>query len=170
VNTFKTALKLDFTKTDSDRYLQKLEIEIENAKLLKKDSRSLARANRRYAIYRAKGCCEICDLFCQHIAHVHHVKSVSELGSGDASNLVVLCPNCHAALHVLHAAIKAEQRFQKRGVNRYRVVPRVNRVQSVNSLNRSMYQDDQDKYSLLISICVGHAERNENGTLKKERG
>ncbi len=48
---------------------------------------------------RNKGCCEVCGFFCHPIMHVHHVKPVSKGGDGYPSNLIALCPNCHATIH-----------------------------------------------------------------------
>lgn len=60
-------------------------------------SRSEARSSRPRVIERSRGCCEICGFFCHPIIELHHVMPVVDGGSGDAKNLIALCPNCHRA-------------------------------------------------------------------------
>lgn len=50
---------------------------------------------------RANYCCEICKLHCAHIMVMHHIIPVSEGGDGSPSNLIALCPNCHANIHYM---------------------------------------------------------------------
>lgn len=45
--------------------------------------------------------CYVCHYDCIHILVVHHIKPLSEGGTNELSNLVVLCPNCHALVHKL---------------------------------------------------------------------
>jgi len=59
-------------------------------------------AIREYVILRANGHCQMCGIEapfkCRDgspYLEVHHVVSLRNGGSSDASNLVALCPNCH---------------------------------------------------------------------------
>ncbi len=67
----------------------------------KKRSRSRAQNPKvRMAIFeRADSKCEICAFKFAPILHVHHIVPVSRGGRAKQSNLVLLCPNCHALAH-----------------------------------------------------------------------
>lgn len=65
-------------------------------------SRQMARARKVLVLKRAKYRCEICGYggseFFQTL-NVHHIVPVSKGGHGGGSNLIALCPNCHAVVH-----------------------------------------------------------------------
>lgn len=43
--------------------------------------------------------CYACDFDCKPILIIHHILPISKGGDNDISNLVSLCPNCHAIIH-----------------------------------------------------------------------
>lgn len=47
------------------------------------------------------GCCEICKYDFKPILQVHHVRPISKGGDDDLKNLMLLCPNCHKAIHTI---------------------------------------------------------------------
>lgn len=67
----------------------------------RRKSRNDAKFFRRVIIDGCRGRCEVCNTYCEHIAHIHHIVPVEEGGSGDLDNLVCLCPNCHETVHWL---------------------------------------------------------------------
>lgn len=46
--------------------------------------------------------CVVCGFDAYVLLHTHHIKSRKMGGNHDESNLVCLCPNCHAAVHKLN--------------------------------------------------------------------
>jgi hypothetical protein len=66
-----------------------------------KKSRVQARAGRQIVEHRARLCCEICGMGVMYIGVIHHIKPVEDGGSGMCGNLIHLCPNCHAVVHVI---------------------------------------------------------------------
>ena len=75
----------------------------------KEKSRETARSYREVVILRAAGKCEACGFYCPHILRIHHIKPVSALGHGYPSNLIALCPNCHAIVHVVRPGSKHDE-------------------------------------------------------------
>lgn len=67
----------------------------------KKRSRQEARnlRARRPVLRRADHKCEICRLDFGNILVLHHIMPVSLGGSAERTNLIALCPNCHALVH-----------------------------------------------------------------------
>lgn len=65
----------------------------------RKESRYSARVERRFVIRRSHGKCEVCKFACRFIAVLHHIQPVRRGGLGNPSNLIALCPNCHAITH-----------------------------------------------------------------------
>jgi 5-methylcytosine-specific restriction endonuclease McrA len=63
-------------------------------------ARSRWRKVKRRALRRAGGHCLRCWRPSSDL-HVHHVKPVSEGGSNQQRNAMVVCPDCHRALHRL---------------------------------------------------------------------
>jgi hypothetical protein len=63
-------------------------------------------------LHRSKHKCEACGFDYGHgrILRSHHVRPVSKDGKSDADNLVALCPNCHAVVHVLRPGSKSERK------------------------------------------------------------
>lgn len=56
--------------------------------------------------------CELCKYANVNVLQAHHVKRRSDGGTDDLSNLQLLCPNCHATIHLgdsrtlIHTKIK----------------------------------------------------------------
>ncbi|MFC1595593.1 HNH endonuclease [Gemmatimonadota bacterium] len=48
---------------------------------------------------RSLSICQECGLEEPDIMNVHHIIPISEGGTNNASNLIVLCPNCHTRAH-----------------------------------------------------------------------
>lgn len=67
----------------------------------KKRSRQDARlrSTRIRILRRAKRLCEICGFDFFVVLNIHHILPVQLGGSADDSNLIALCPNCHALAH-----------------------------------------------------------------------
>ena len=67
----------------------------------KQRSRNRARATsvRREVMVRANQACETCCFSFWAVLVVHHIIPVQLGGSAHRSNLIVLCPNCHALIH-----------------------------------------------------------------------
>jgi hypothetical protein len=64
--------------------------------------RSLTPGNKKVLMLRAKGCCEYCgkDIYKMGMSeNIHHIIEFSKGGSDRASNLIVLCPDCHSKVH-----------------------------------------------------------------------
>lgn len=70
-------------------------------KIERVDSRQLARrASIGDSLYERDGRrCFACRFHCPQILNRHHIKPVSKGGPARLSNLVLLCPNCHALVH-----------------------------------------------------------------------
>jgi len=45
--------------------------------------------------------CEVCDFDYSSVVVRHHILPIALKGSNEPSNLVWLCPNCHAVIHHL---------------------------------------------------------------------
>lgn len=48
-------------------------------------------------------CCEVCEFNVQSVLRLHHIIPVAKDGSTSKDNLVVLCPNCHALVHMMRS-------------------------------------------------------------------
>lgn len=92
-----------------DRYIYETEeehdhrIERQNRRYQRGKKRSRQEARnagvRRPVMQRAGQKCEICRLDFWSILVLHHIMPVSLGGLADPSNLIALCPNCHALVH-----------------------------------------------------------------------
>ncbi len=54
---------------------------------------------RKYLLEKRNKTCEICGFNKWNIFNIHHITEVSNGGTDDEINLLVLCPNCHTAIH-----------------------------------------------------------------------
>ena len=54
---------------------------------------------RQFALLTLNGECSVCGFHAGRILRLHHIIPVSEGGTNDASNLILLCPNCHDLVH-----------------------------------------------------------------------
>jgi len=45
--------------------------------------------------------CYVCGCSFLRVLAIHHLKPISEGGNSELDNLVVLCPTCHAVVHIL---------------------------------------------------------------------
>jgi hypothetical protein len=61
--------------------------------------RSEAKRIKPSVIERHDGQCYICDFDCRPVLVMHHIVPVGIGGNNDMSNVVSLCPNCHAIVH-----------------------------------------------------------------------
>lgn len=61
--------------------------------------RSEAQRIKPSVIRRHDGQCYICGFNCKPILIMHHIIPVGIGGGNDLSNVVSLCPNCHAIVH-----------------------------------------------------------------------
>jgi len=62
-------------------------------------------ARRKQSLLTQRGAkCEACGFSCEYALEAHHVVRVSEGGTDDDSNLVILCANCHSIADYLHRA------------------------------------------------------------------
>lgn len=43
--------------------------------------------------------CELCSYAVEQVLNVHHIVERKDGGTNEESNLIVLCPNCHAEVH-----------------------------------------------------------------------
>jgi len=75
------------------------------------DNRNWAKYSRPYVLQRARGQCELCGFFAPYILESHHVKPHSKGGVGSMSNLVALCPNCHAVIEKLQSSMIENPHF-----------------------------------------------------------
>lgn len=76
----------------------------------KRLSRSDARKLRRALIVAFGGRCPVCHARHDLIMQIHHIDPVQELGASD--QLIPMCPNCHAYVHVLRRVRKDPAKFQ----------------------------------------------------------
>jgi len=61
---------------------------------------SLRNQNNKERIKVIRGSkCEICGLECPQILQIHHVIPREDGGTGNISNLSILCPTCHVSVH-----------------------------------------------------------------------
>lgn len=61
--------------------------------------RNEAKRIKPIVIDRHDGQCHICGFNCKPILIMHHIVPVGVGGGNDPSNVVPLCPNCHAIVH-----------------------------------------------------------------------
>ncbi|MDH7517314.1 MAG: HNH endonuclease [Candidatus Thermoplasmatota archaeon] len=61
--------------------------------------KSVKTSIKKEVIARQKYHCYKCKELLPATYHIHHKKSVSSGGSNRVSNLIALCPNCHADIH-----------------------------------------------------------------------
>jgi len=54
--------------------------------------------------------CELCNYANVNVLQVHHIKRRSDGGTNDMSNLQLLCPNCHATIHLGDSRIATTSR------------------------------------------------------------
>jgi len=59
------------------------------------------KACRKHVLNANGNKCYVCGYSLLSVLVIHHVKPVSEGGSNELENLVVLCPTCHAVVHTL---------------------------------------------------------------------
>lgn len=62
---------------------------------------------RRFALRTHDGACAVCGFHAGRILRLHHITPVSKGGTNDASNLTLLCPNCHDSVHELARRARA---------------------------------------------------------------
>jgi 5-methylcytosine-specific restriction protein A len=58
-----------------------------------------SRSFKKKLIKERGSCCEICGYNKIPVLHIHHIIEQSNGGSDLASNLIILCPNCHGEVH-----------------------------------------------------------------------
>ena len=63
----------------------------------------------QYALRRAKGFCQLCDLPAPFLKkdgtpflEVHHIEYLSNGGDDTIENVAAICPNCHRKMHSLN--------------------------------------------------------------------
>jgi hypothetical protein len=62
-------------------------------------------ARRKQLLLAKRGAkCEVCGFSCECALEMHHVVRVSDGGTDDDDNLVILCANCHSVADHLHRA------------------------------------------------------------------
>jgi 5-methylcytosine-specific restriction endonuclease McrA len=63
-------------------------------------------AQRRDRLLVERGAsCQVCGFSCELALEVHHVVRVTDGGTDDWDNLVLLCANCHSLVDYLHKAV-----------------------------------------------------------------
>lgn len=71
---------------------------------LKKEHESFerqeARKWRQLLILEQRGHCQACKQWFEPILEVHHVRPIASGGCSDKENMAILCPNCHAIVHL----------------------------------------------------------------------
>lgn len=80
----------------------------ENARLTRNEQSRMSERWKLQVVADGVATCEGCawqipERFVSRIMHVHHVTPVSWGGDNNPSNLVVICPNCHAIAHEILA-------------------------------------------------------------------
>jgi len=78
---------------------------------LTNNSRAWANQSRDAVLRHAKGCCEICGDFAPYILESHHIVPHASGGLGSSSNLIALCPNCHAIVEKLRTSMIDDPHF-----------------------------------------------------------
>ena len=78
---------------------------------------------------------------CRHMItlELHHIQYVRDSGGNDPGNLLVLCPNCHAAHHAGIISIEAVRHWKS----------------MLLALNHAFGRESQD---LLLFLCVSHGK------------
>lgn len=69
-------------------------------------SRSRAPRMRRDLLLRSGHRCEICKMRLVAILNMHHIFPVRRSGASSMRNMVIICPNCHAAIHYVERGRK----------------------------------------------------------------
>lgn len=98
--------------------------EKENEKRFKKQLRQNSKKYHKKIMKIASCSCELCNWSMgQHSLHVHHIKPISEYWyqyyqkktvpgkDFEISNLVVLCPNCHTAIHLIQKQSNLDNQY-----------------------------------------------------------
>ena len=61
---------------------------------------------RKNVRMRADNKCEICRYAVPDILEAHHIKPLGKGGDTDITNMILLCPNCHALSHLCSRVIR----------------------------------------------------------------
>lgn len=77
----------------------------------KQTSRYEAKVMSAHVIKKQNGKCDICRSFLPWILELHHVIPVAKGGIGLDSNIVALCPNCHAIVEKCKTKTINDPRF-----------------------------------------------------------
>lgn len=106
------------------------------------------------------------------LLQLHHIYQVSEDGKDEASNLIALCPTCHAYYHAGHISREAIFAYKS-------ILVAVNRAFDIEAIDRLMFLEPLSQDFLIVSgdgvlhfdrlIAAGLAsftpESNNNGLL-----
>jgi HNH endonuclease len=78
------------------------------------------------------------------LLQLHHIYQVSEKGKDEASNLIALCPTCHAYYHAGHISREAIFAYKS-------ILVAVNRAFDIEAIDRLMFLDPLKKDFLIVS-------------------
>lgn len=73
-----------------------LPLETENKKKIRAEQTTI---KRRMLKKQKIAHCEYCGNKTKEILQIHHIEAISNGGSNDLENLIILCPNCHKSAH-----------------------------------------------------------------------
>src|SRR5688572_5844106 len=79
---------------------------VEIARPRRERNKSRSAQFRRNVRVRAGNKCEICGYDVPDILEAHHIKPISKGGETDITNMILLCPNCHALCHLCSRVIR----------------------------------------------------------------
>jgi 5-methylcytosine-specific restriction endonuclease McrA len=84
-----------------------------------REVRNEAKISRIDVLLRARGHCELCGDHQPFTLECHHVKPVKNGGDSTTSNLLALCPNCHAITEKMKGEAVNNPHFHDWVRNRY---------------------------------------------------
>ena len=83
----------------------------------KRDKETVTTKQARKKLIAERGsCCQLCDYKVEKVLNIHHIIEKAKGGLNLRSNLIVVCPNCHAEIHA--GLIVLAELENKRGLNK----------------------------------------------------
>lgn len=73
-----------------------LVLDFENKKKIRAEQATI---KRRMLKKQKIAHCEYCGNKTKEILQIHHIEAISDGGSNDLNNVIILCPNCHKSAH-----------------------------------------------------------------------
>lgn len=101
---------LDAPKKSPAMQLMRAVANVDTEKVVRQERRNLNEIKRRLMLMRGEAC-QVCaiEMPTKSLIHAHHIVPIVNYGTDDDSNIVLLCPNCHAIAHWRYRSIGIPQ-------------------------------------------------------------